>query len=76
MRPKHKPSNQDKIQCVAWQLFFNDAEFNKYGDLKSVFNEFAPTIVKLAEKAKKHQSVSEYIAADGNNRYTGLNILW
>ena len=43
--------------------------------MKNVLNEAAPTVVKLAEKAKKHPAVAEYIADDGNNRYTGLTIL-
>jgi len=64
------------LQCLAYTIFFDDAEFNKYADMKKVIATSAPTVLKLATKAKQHPAIAEYMAADGAKPYTGLNILW
>ena len=30
------------LQCVAYRIFFNDAEFNKFGQMKGLLEEYAP----------------------------------
>ena len=42
--------------------------------MKSVL-EAAPVMNQIAKNAAKHPVIAEYLAADGDSPFTGLNIL-
>ena len=63
-----------RVQCLQFKIFMSDPAYNKHVDMKSVLDD-APTVLKFANNAEKHPIVAEYLAADGNLPYTGLNIL-
>ena len=40
------------LSCVAFTIFFADAEFNKFGEMAPLLSQYAKTVVSVAERAK------------------------
>merc|ERR1711953_733857 len=64
------------LDCLKYKVMMDDPTFNKYADFKSIFATHGPTLLEAAESAATDPGVAKYLAKDGKNVFTGINLLW
>ena len=58
------------------KIFWTDPTFNKYGNVKEIFETTAPTMMKIVSKIEELDVVKDYLKKDGHLPLSGMGNLW